>query len=237
MPHIRFWVYDDILASGVSGPIDVLTAANTLWSRAHPSGRRDLQPLFAWRIESLDGKPVRTASGQILKVDGAINTRTSAQAIFLTAPFLNDIARFIQEHRRPLTQLLAGLRRQHERGALLATYCTGSFLFAEAGLLNGRIATTHWSKAQEFAKCYPGIDLRTAEVLTDQDGVICGGAVTSYLKLALKLVERHAGEELAAKTSRHLLIDANRVSQAACAFADAEGDAMHSDRLVSRAQQ
>ena len=58
MRHIRIWVYDGILASGVAGSIDVFTAANAVWADKS-GGRRGTAPLFEWRIESLDGKPVQ----------------------------------------------------------------------------------------------------------------------------------------------------------------------------------
>jgi hypothetical protein len=74
MYHVRLWVYDQILASGVSGPIEVFTAANEIWVRQ--SGREGpVDGPFRWRVESLDGKPVGTASGQIVHVDGAINDK------------------------------------------------------------------------------------------------------------------------------------------------------------------
>ena len=65
MPQIRIWVYDGILASGVAGSIDVFTAANAVWAERQ-GDRRARTPLLQWRIESLDGKPVQTASGQIV---------------------------------------------------------------------------------------------------------------------------------------------------------------------------
>jgi transcriptional regulator GlxA family with amidase domain len=156
MRHVRIWVYDGILASGVAGSIDVLTAANAVW--ADKNGiRRGAAPLFEWRIESLDGSPVHTASGQIVTVEGPINARTAADAVIVTAPFIADIERFFE---RPdlLQPLYSALRRQHARGALLASYCTGSFILAEAGLLDGGVATTHWAKAKVFAKRYPEVD-------------------------------------------------------------------------------
>src|SRR5260370_8795265 len=62
MITIRIWVYDGILASGVAGPIDVLNAANHLSGKLAARGSKPL-PMFAWRVESLDGQPVKAASG------------------------------------------------------------------------------------------------------------------------------------------------------------------------------
>ena len=209
MRRIRIWVYDGILASGVAGSIDVFTAANAVWADKN-GHRRGTAPLFEWRIESLDGKPVQTASGQIVHVDGSISARTAADAVIVTGPFIANIERFFE---RPdvLKPLFSALRRQHERGALLASYCTGSFILAEAGLLDGGVATTHWAKAKVFARRYPEVDLRVSEILTEQNRIVCSGAVTTSLNLALRLVEKFAGASITAATGKLMLIDTNRV--------------------------
>ncbi|MDB4991407.1 MAG: transcriptional regulator [Myxococcaceae bacterium] len=234
MKQVRIWAYDDILASGVTGVTDVFAAANALWARER-AGSAGVRAPLGWSVESLDGKPVRTASGQLVAVDGQISYRTSADAIVVTAPFMTDLATFVG--RPALKPLLAALRRQHARGALLASYCTGSFVLAEAGLLDHRVATTHWAKASAFARRYPDVTLRAAEVLTEQNGILCGGAGTTYLQLALRLVERLAGGELAAAVGRMLLIDTSRTSQMLYARrAEEERDTTPHDELLTRAQ-
>jgi len=233
VPHIRIWVYDGILASGVAGSIDVFTAANSVWTAKHRD-RRGRAPLMQWRIESLDGKPVQTASGQIVSVDGPINARTSADAVVVTAPFVPTIERFLDQPER-LEPLFAALRRQHQRGALLASYCTGSFILAAAGLLDGRVATTHWAQGPTFAKRYPEVDLRISEILTEQDRILCSGAVTTSLNLALRLVETFAGADIAAATGRLMLIDVNRGAQSS--YATLPDQPGHADALVARAQR
>ena len=233
MPLIRIWVYDSILASGVAGSIDIFTAANAVWTKKK-GDRRARKPFLQWRVESLDGKPVQTASGQLITVDGPINARASADAIIVTAPFIGDIERFFENPNR-LDPLLAALRRQHERGSLLASYCTGSFILAEAGLLDGGVATTHWAQAKMFAKRYPQVDLRVSEILTEQNHILCSGAVTTSLNLALRLVEKFAGSEVAGATGKMMLIDTNRISQSS--YSSLPEETGHSDALVARAQR
>jgi transcriptional regulator GlxA family with amidase domain len=236
MRHIRFLAYDGILASGIAGPIDVFIAANATWRDANAGRRGETPPLFEWRVESHDGKPVRTASGQIMHVDGAINVRSGADALVVPGPFLPDLERFLG---RPevLRPLLPAVRRHYANGAVLATFCTGAFILAEAGLLDGRVATTHWAKAKLFQQRYPRVDLRADEVVTEHQRIICTGAVTTYLNLALKLVEKFAGTSIAASTARGLLIDTNRISQASYASLTVQHHEPHADRLVSRAQR
>ncbi|KVT95507.1 transcriptional regulator [Burkholderia ubonensis] len=227
MAIVRIWVYDGILASGVAGPIDVFNAANSL-------GASTSSPQLVWRVESLDGQPVRAASGQAIAVDGRIDARKRADAILVAAPFVADMDTFLARGDR-VRALSSALRRQHRAGALLASYCTGSYLLAEAGLLDGRIATTHWARATDFLRRYPKVELRAHEVLTEQAGIVCSGAVTSYLNLALRVVERLADARLAARVAKLLLIDVNRASQAS--YATLLDDHGHTDPLVARAQR
>jgi transcriptional regulator GlxA family with amidase domain len=232
MRQIKIWVYDGILASGVAGTVDVFTAANSVWAKTGGNGGKT--PLLQWRIESLDGKPVQTASGQIVQVDGAVNARSAADVVVVPGPFIANIERFFD---RPdlLEPLFAALRRQHARGALLASYCTGSFILAEAGLLDGGVATTHWAKARAFAKRYPTVDLRVSEILTEQNHILCSGAVTTSLNLALRIVEKLAGSNIAAATGKMMLIDTNRVSQSS--YASLPDGPQHADTLVAKAQR
>jgi transcriptional regulator GlxA family with amidase domain len=233
MPTVRFWVFDGILASGVAGPIDVLHAANSLASK-RTAGSRATSPKFVWRVESLDGQPVRAASGQSIAVDGCIDARKRSDAILVTAPFVADMDAFLARHDQ-VRDLSSALRLQHKAGTLLASYCTGSYLLAEAGLLDHRIATTHWSKAADFSRRYPKVELRSREVLTEQSGILCGGAVTSYPNLAVRLVERLTDSKLAMLVAKTLLIDVNRASQAS--YATLLDDQGHTDQLVVRAQR
>lgn len=239
MRHIKIWVYDGILASGVAGPIDVFMVANAIWAYQN-HGKGETAPLFEWRVESPDGEPVRTASGQTMNVEGPISARASADAVMVLGPFVGTgAAHFVRKFEvlQPLLQpVKTALRSQHERGALLASVCSGSFVLAESGLLDGRMATTHWGLAEAFQQRYPRVDLRANEVITEHSRILCSGAVTSYLNLALRLVEKFAGASLAASTGKALLIDTNRISQASYKTLTVQDQQPHSDPLVARAQ-
>lgn len=231
MSDIRIWVFDQIMASSVSGILDVLTTANHFLVRQSEAMQESRR--FKWRVESLSGGPVTTASGQIISVDGAINMRSSPDAIIVAAPFIGQKAELTAQM-KGLGGLLTGLRRQHERGAIVASYCTGSFLLAEAGLLDRRIATTHWAKAEIFRERYPNVDLRASEIVTEQDRIICSAAVTTSLNLALRLVEKFSGASTATAVARLLLIDVNRMPQDSYAVSI---DITHADEMIAKAQR
>jgi len=94
------------------------------------------------------------------------------------------------------------LRDFHERGAVIASICTGAFLLAEAGLLTGRRATTHHSAKADLTR-YEGVELANERV-ADSGDIVTAGGVTSGLDLALWLVERFFDRELARQTESYL---------------------------------
>lgn len=103
----------------------------------------------------------------------------------------------------------AFIRRMRENGTLVCSVCTGSLLLAEAGLLDGREATTHWAAAGMMEKCYPGVRLRRERILVhsgEAHGVITSGGASSWIDLALYLVSRFCGRDEAIRTAKIFLL-------------------------------
>ena len=105
------------------------------------------------------------------------------------------------------------LQRQAARGTIIAGVCSGVAMLAEAGLLDGRPATTHWAIAEQFRQRYPAVDWKPELFITESDNILCGGGVYAALDLCLYLVERLAGYDVARQCGRALLIDAPRTWQ------------------------
>jgi len=127
------------------------------------------------------------------------------------------------------------LRRMYARGADVATACTGAFLVAEAGLLDRRHATTHWAFQSLFAQRYPRVHLKPQAVLVDHGRVCTAGGATSFLNLALFLIERLLGPAVARASSQMFLVDVNKSPQGAYAMLSTQH--MHGDGEVLRAQE
>lgn len=108
----------------------------------------------------------------------------------------------------------AWLRRAAEGGAVLCSVCASAFFLAEAGVLEGKSATTHWSLEEGFRARFPHIPLEINRLLIDHGNVITCGGVTAYNELVLHLVARYASVETAFQLARLLLIDPGRDSQA-----------------------
>lgn len=105
------------------------------------------------------------------------------------------------------------LLRYSQGEGLLASNCSGTFLLAEAGLLDGRRATTSWWLSKVFHKRYPAVDLDTEELLILDGPILSSGAVTAYIDLGLWLIGHFAGESLRQMSAKILAADSNRSSQ------------------------
>jgi len=110
--------------------------------------------------------------------------------------------------------------------------CVGAFLLAEAGILNGRKATTSWLLNAVMVKRYPLVKLDLNAMVTEDEGVFCAGAVTAVYDLGLKLIERFGDADLAQMVAKVMLLEPNRRSQAPFVFTSL--DAQSKDTLVAQ---
>jgi transcriptional regulator GlxA family with amidase domain len=106
--------------------------------------------------------------------------------------------------------LVEALRLAHGRGVRVASLCTGAFLLAAAGLLDGRVATTHWMHAAQLARRYPQVDVRADVLYVDEGDVLTSAGKTAALDLCIHLVRRDLGSAAANGIARRLVVPAHR---------------------------
>jgi transcriptional regulator GlxA family with amidase domain len=123
---------------------------------------------------------------------------------------------------------------QYKNGAEVASLCTGAFLLAFTGIMNGRQCTTHWAYANEFRYFYPGVRLVDEKMITDQDGLYSSGGSNAYWNLLVHLIEKYAGREMAIRTAKYFVIDIDKKNQSA--FIIFNGLKDHEDELVLKVQ-
>lgn len=107
-------------------------------------------------------------------------------------------------------QLLDALGAAHRNGARMASLCTGAFVLAAAGVLDGRAATTHWMYADDLARRYPQVDVRPDVLYIDEGDVLTSAGKTAALDLCLHLVRRDLGAAAANGIARRLVVPAHR---------------------------
>jgi transcriptional regulator GlxA family with amidase domain len=127
------------------------------------------------------------------------------------------------------------INQQYKKGTEVASMCSGAFLLAYSGLLNGKQCTTHWIYANEFRSYYPGVHLVDEEMLVVQDGLYSSGGGTSYWKLLLYLVEKYTDRSTAIHTAKYFTIDFARDKQSH--FNMFSGLKDHEDTVIKNAQE
>jgi transcriptional regulator GlxA family with amidase domain len=208
------------------GIMDLLRKSAELSAR-RPGRSRDLllKLVSAGRQRNLRG-----AGGLTLRCDSTLQDAGAADLVVI--PALDpDIDRHLALNRG----VVPWLRRAFETGAEVASACTGAFVVAEAGLLDGRAATTHWAFQTLLAERYPRVRIQPQAVLVDQGRIVTAGGATSFIQLALFLVERMLGPKVAWEASRMFLIDPNKAPQGAYAMFSSQKS--HGDAGILRAQE
>ncbi|MFJ6792917.1 GlxA family transcriptional regulator [Streptomyces sp. NPDC091268] len=182
-------LYDGVQSLDVTGPVEVFAGA----ARAPGPAR------YAIRTVSLGGAPVRSSSGLALLPDGALEGERPGPGTTLLVPG----GRYSADFEPRLTDWL----RAHGGAAQrLVSVCTGGLLLAEAGLLDGRRATTHWNACERMARDYPAVDVDPDPIYVRDGPVSTSAGVTAGIDLALALVEEDFGRDLALTVARHLVV-------------------------------
>lgn len=142
-----------------------------------------------------------------------------------------DIAKSLELNK----DLVPWVLKQYRQGAEVASLCTGAFLLAATGLLNGKDCATHWVHADDFREMFPEANLLRDEIMTCQNGLYTSGAAYSYLNLLLYLVEKYAGRDMMVLISKMFAIDTGRQRQSH--FIIFQGYKYHKDDNILRAQE
>lgn len=131
-------------------------------------------------------------------------------------------------------ELVHWIQKQYKGGAEIASICTGAFLLATTGILNGKSCSTHWSAARDFKELFPEVNLKVDELITDENGVYTNGGAYSFLNLIIYLIEKYYNHETAIFCAKVFQIEMKRNMQSE--FAIFTGQKHHDDEMISQAQ-
>jgi transcriptional regulator GlxA family with amidase domain len=210
--RIHILALNGVFDTGLAAVLDAFGTANAL---AEMTGISSLR--FRMKVVGLH-KSITTAHGLSMPVIAAARAQTP-DAVVMPA--------ILHMKQEPLLRALAGsevraagavLRKWSARGALTATACIGTFVLAEAALLDGEDATTTWWLAPLFRQRYPRVRLDESRIIVQSNAVVTAGAALSHLDLALALIRR-ASPKLANLTARYLVVDV-RTSQSIYSIPD-----------------
>jgi transcriptional regulator GlxA family with amidase domain len=192
-------------ASTAIGPIEVFHSAGTLWNWLHGETQ---YPRFRVRVASIDGASVTSLCSLGLTPECGIDDIKKTDIIILPASGWDIMGQIGRN-----TKLLPWLRKWHAKGAYIAGICSGVGFLAEAGILDGRQATTHWALADILRERYPKVLWQPEQFVTEDGRLFCSGGVYASIDLSLYLVEKFCGHEIALQCAKSLLVSMPRRQQ------------------------
>ena len=167
-------------------------------------GREDFSVPWWYELQlcAVQDGPVRTAEG--LLFDGSFGLDELSQADTVIIPGCADRQCDVPE------ALLQALRAAYDRGARIASICTGAFILAAAGLLDGRTVTTHWMHAGELTRRWPAVRVEPNVLYTDDGQILTSAGSAAGLDLCLHIVSNDHGTRIANALARRLVIPPHR---------------------------
>ena len=164
--------------------------------------RPDLDPWYSFSVCGIEPGPIRALGGLTIAAKKGIRALDSAGTIVV--PGWRDV------NERPPTALLRALCRANQRRARILSLCSGAFVLAEAGLLDGRRATTHWRYAEQLTTSYPSIDVDPNVLYVDDGDILTAAGSAAGIDLCLHLVRRDFGADMANRVARRLVVPPHR---------------------------
>ena len=192
------------------GLVDVLGAAGVVYPEV-TTGQPG-EPLFDVRVVAASAEPFRCLSNVLIVPDCAVEEVADTD-IVVVCDMYQPVDR---PPRGKYPREIAWLRRMHENGALVTSVCSGALLLAEANLLDGVDAASHWCYRELFSRHYPRVSLRHELALcldAEERQIVTTGAVNAWQDLALYLIARFAGREHAVQTAKVFLLSEHEEGQ------------------------
>ena len=202
MRRVLVVLFDGVQSLDVTGPVEAFTVANR-WRE-----QRGAHPAYSIRTASLGGRAVRTSSGLGLVPDADLVSVAAPPDLLLVpgGPGARrrdpDLVAWLREH----AGAAPGAAEETGAATRLASVCTGAFLLAEAGLVNGRKVTTHWEYCAQLADQYPDVTVDPDPIFVKDGDLATSAGVTAGIDLALALVEDDLGRDAALFAARQLVV-------------------------------
>lgn len=226
MKRIVILGFDGALSTAITGVCDLMSLAGVTWNLIHNQPR---ERLFSVLLATPQRKPIRCSNG--IELSGHVALEDDWQADVVLVPTIAaEISATLHWH----PEVVARLQRAHQEKVTLGSNCTGAFFLAEAGLLDGKQATTHWGFATQFSLRYPKVQVLPEQLVTQDDNIYCAGGGLAWFDLGLHLIEKFYGRPVALQTAKAFVIDFGRESQ--LSYSPVNSRKHHQDELVLQIQ-
>jgi transcriptional regulator GlxA family with amidase domain len=192
---VGIYVFDDVEVLDFCGPYEVFTTASRVFKRINPALA---EPFIVFTVAREAG-PIKARAGLVVQPDYVFAEHPPIETLLVPGGVVTA------ELRRP--EVAAWIDRTARQATLTASVCTGAFLLAQAGLLDGRTATTHLEDIDDLRAMFPAVQVVGERRWVDQGRVVTSAGISAGIDMSLHLVERLAGRELALRTARQMDFD------------------------------
>jgi transcriptional regulator GlxA family with amidase domain len=223
MKDISVFVPESAVMEAVSPAYRLFKTANDF---LRASGQ---QPLFQVNFVGRNKIMAAQEGEYSIRMDRLMSETQRTNLIIIPALY-GDMTRTVEANRDAIPWLVS----MHNRGAEVASLCTGAFLLAATGLLDGKKCSTHWAYYKEFQDKYENVEIQDGGIITDEGGVYSSGGANSLWNLLLYLLEKYTSRDIAILAAKYFAIDIDRDNQGL--FTIFTGQKDHHDREILKAQ-
>ena len=193
---IGIYLFDAVEVLDFAGPYEVFTTASRVAKKLHP--QNDDAPFEVFTIGKTK-EAIHARAGLQLFPDFAFDAHPTIDVLLIPGGVVT------QELEIP--ELIQWIKTSAHHATLTASICTGAFLLAKAGLLDGKKATTHWEDSDELASMFPSLHVKTSQRWVDEGDIVTSGGISAGIDMSLHLVERLSNRTLALQTARQMEFD------------------------------
>jgi len=210
--------------SCITGAYEIFLEANSYWKK---TGKREL---FKIEVAGISQKTDYNNGLVILQPEINVSAITQTHLIILPPSAI----RSYKNAEKGNQKLMDWIVEQYKNGAEVASLCSGAFMLASTGLLEGKTCSTHWVHANNFRNSFPNVNLKEDKLITDEHGIYTNGGAYSFLNLIIYLIEKYYDRQTAIYCSKIFQVEIDRQSQSA--FIIFTGQKLHGDEIVMQAQ-
>jgi transcriptional regulator GlxA family with amidase domain len=198
--NIGIYIYDDVEVLDFTGPFEVFTTAARIYSRSNLQA----EALFQVFLIAEHDHTVKARGDLRVQPHYTILDHPELEVLLIPGG--------VHEPQLENGRIMAWISRTSAGSAITASVCTGAFLLAQAGLLNEGPCTTHWEDIPDLREKYPTVDVREGVPWVDNGHVITSAGISAGIEMALHIVNRLAGKELALRTAHQMQYHWNSAS-------------------------
>lgn len=225
MKHVTLLALPRALGTSITLPVEMLNAADAIM-RIQKPGHTGLEI----EIATVDGKPIEITGGIEIRPHRKLTSIKTTDLVMVPALWGNP-----KPVIRRYPMVVEWIENQYRNNALICATGTGCCFLAEAGLLDGKPATTHWYYFNQFKKNYPKVKLETKRFITNTGNLYCAGRINSITNLIIHFIERFYNHDIARQIEQHF---AHEIKQSyESIFYSFDEESVHHDEEIIQAQQ